>query len=326
MLSGARALAGRLFDPVSGRQEFDEIYVYERVLDAGGRTIAVDSIATVSVDAATYRIVRWLCWALAAAAAILSLNGFISSWLIVSSSGWAHATVFAVSSVGYATFAVGLFFLGRRFRDSPILVIGASDGTRTIFRCRDEQYLQEAKSVLGRKIDEGDRNLTLVLNFKDAHSYPIAQAVHGAPQMRSDRSFMPAQGQRIADARGQNLRLNGHAAHAVPHDAAPVARSSSGTRMPVERGQHSGRTTTILIDFTQVLPQIVELQRFYAQHPDMRHIDQRLSEMELLMRAGAATHQQKGRVRSLALDLGEILQTYPAMTQLFGHIIRMVDG
>ncbi|MGE3712043.1 MAG: hypothetical protein AB7G35_20550, partial [Hyphomicrobiaceae bacterium] len=134
------------------------------------------------------------------------------------------------------------------------------------------------------------------------------------------------QGQRIADARGQNLRLNGHAAHAVPHDAAPVARSSSGTRMPVERGQHSGRTTTILIDFTQVLPQIVELQRFYAQHPDMRHIDQRLSEMELLMRAGAATHQQKGRVRSLALDLGEILQTYPAMTQLFGHIIRMVDG
>ena len=77
------------------------------------------------------------------------------------------------------------------------------------------------------------------------------------------------------------------------------------------------------IDFAQLLPHIVDMHRFYASQPNAQHLEQRLRELELLMRAGAAKPHQKSRIRELAGDLAQILQAYPPVVQVFQQIAGM---
>jgi hypothetical protein len=69
-----------------------------------------------------------------------------------------------------------------------------------------------------------------------------------------------------------------------------------------------------------VLPAIVEMHRFYARQPGALHLEQRLSELELLMRAGTPTTSQKARLKELAIDMSQILQAYPQAVELFAHV------
>jgi hypothetical protein len=78
------------------------------------------------------------------------------------------------------------------------------------------------------------------------------------------------------------------------------------------------------VDYTPVLSAIVEMHRFYARQPGTQHLEQRLSELELLMRAGTPTAAQKARLRELSGDMSQILQAYPQAVELFDHIGGLV--
>lgn len=80
------------------------------------------------------------------------------------------------------------------------------------------------------------------------------------------------------------------------------------------------------VDYTTVLSAIVEMHRFYARQANTQHLEQRLSELELLMRAGTPTPVQKARLHELSNDMSQILQAYPQAVELFDHIGSLVRG
>jgi hypothetical protein len=80
------------------------------------------------------------------------------------------------------------------------------------------------------------------------------------------------------------------------------------------------------VDYSGVLSAIVEMHRFYARQPNTQHLEQRLSELELLMRAGTPTNAQKTRLRELSNDMSQILQAYPQAVELFDHIGGLVPS
>jgi hypothetical protein len=63
---------------------------------------------------------------------------------------------------------------------------------------------------------------------------------------------------------------------------------------------------------------------FFGRQPGTQHLEQRLSELELLMRAGTPTPSQKARVRELTGEMSSILQAYPQAVDLFQHIGSLV--
>ena len=85
-----------------------------------------------------------------------------------------------------------------------------------------------------------------------------------------------------------------------------------------------GAKSETFVDYTGVLPAIVEMHRFYARQPGTQHLEQRLSELEMLMRAGTPTASQKARVRELTGDMTQILNAYPQAVELFDHIGGLV--
>ena len=82
---------------------------------------------------------------------------------------------------------------------------------------------------------------------------------------------------------------------------------------------HQGSSESF-IDYSGVLPAIVEMHRFYARQTGTQHLEQRLSELELLMRAGTPTTAQKTRLRELSGEMSQILGAYPQAVELFEHI------
>ena len=100
----------------------------------------------------------------------------------------------------------------------------------------------------------------------------------------------------------------------VPRTRAPASDAQYPSQRP-SRPQaalapaHNGVTTAdAFVDYSPVLSAIVEMHRFYARQANTQHLEQRLSELELLMRAGTPTVTQKARLRELSTDMSQILQ------------------
>jgi hypothetical protein len=66
------------------------------------------------------------------------------------------------------------------------------------------------------------------------------------------------------------------------------------------------------------------MHRFYARQAGTQHLEQRLSELELLMRAGTPTASQKARLKELTDEMSQILGAYPQAVELFDHIGDLV--
>ena len=183
MSSGTRMPESRIRGRIAGLQELGEINVYERILDAGSRTLIIDHISTISVGTRSYRLLRWSSWALAACAALLSLNGLLAVWFIAADAGRTQTAIFLASAIGYAAISLGLFFLGRRFSTPPTCwSSAATTAPGTIFKSRDIAYLQRGQEFLARKINERDLTQKLAADFRHATSYSISENIYGNDQ------------------------------------------------------------------------------------------------------------------------------------------------
>ncbi len=110
-----------------------------------------------------------------------------------------------------------------------------------------------------------------------------------------------------------------------PDDTGQTASRSPGAQVANGTMQNGSAhvATDQYVDFSHFLPAVVEMHRFYARQPNAEHLEQRLHELELLMRAGAPGSHQKSRLRELTGEVSQILQAYPSAVQIFQNIASL---
>lgn len=278
--------------PTSDSREYKNLSIYERVLDTGERTINLNNVATVTIVVESFFLWRIL--------ALVSGIVFVLIGLVPLFTGGSFG---AANSLLSLLLAAGAFFLFWRWRDVSYLQIGASDGSRSVFRSTDQGLMVEVKDFLTKKINEQNVQATSHFHFGDRIS---GDKVSG-DKVAGDKF----EGDQV---RG-NKTVNTHNTHVegVGHQvAAHSDRARFGNGATIDQSVH--------VDYSQMLPDVEKLHRFYANQPDAKHIEERLSELEFLLRSGTPTTDNKSRVVTLTSELSNILQAYPPMVQLFQHI------
>lgn len=301
-------------------QTFGELEIGRRVLTTKSRTLAIANISNISVGWVDKRLLRWL-FASAVAAALASKisDPFDRTSEVMSLVLWLAA----------AGCALCFFLLPRK---THYLLITTNDGVLTRFTGPRTELLQEVRGVLTEKINTGNENLTLHVNFEKgsienvnvAHADKVSQTTNisgsGHTVATNGATAVSGHANTVQTANGANGRVATHET-AYRADRSPGAQLGSGH-------YQNGAThayTEQAVDFSQFLPSIVEMHRFYARQPNAEHLEQRLHELELLMRAGSPGGHQKSRVRELAGEVSQILQAYPSAVQVFQHIANLVS-
>jgi hypothetical protein len=90
-----------------------------------------------------------------------------------------------------------------------------------------------------------------------------------------------------------------------------------------QRGNgHYASANSYHVDYAQALPQIVDMQRFYAQRQDTHDIAEKLGELERLMRSGTPT-ASGSRLSQRLRGLSSILGAYPGVVRVLQQAARM---
>jgi hypothetical protein len=271
----------------------DKLTIRERIVETGDWTISIPAIATVSVSAERRSIYRGALLTGAGMAAVAGLANYVvalvTPTLPILVAALALTAIFALLSV--------------RTRNSFVLAFTANDGSRCSVTSKNQAALNEIRTFLTEKINRQDCRACRVFHL-NGEGPNAALGVNEALRAISER----------ADATAVAVNI----APDVPHLDQPIAL------VPVD-APPAPRDASCGVDYSSVLAQVTDLHRFYERHPQAAHIRERLSEMELLMRSGTPSAPQQVRVRELALDLSNIMSAYPQMTQLFGHVTRLVS-
>lgn len=309
-------------------QTFDALTIGRRALVTQSRTIAIASIATVSVGTHADKPARLVWIALA----------FVCAGLIFAATaadiGFKIAGINATSVLAAAA-ALAFLVLGLRPGDkTPYLLISSSDGVVTRFVGAEAEFLDDVRQLLTGKINNGDDAHSYVVDFERRVIEKMAPQQNGAPAARSGLNGMGSGlsgGRAAAPGASSNPSSYGQPALSTTdrtggsESTYPTSHASGAHTNPTRtQGGPSHAPTDAHVDFGAYLPAIVEMHRFYARQAGAQHLEQRLSEFELLMRSGTPTAAQKSRVRELARELAHILQAYPQAVQLFQDINGLV--
>lgn len=276
---------------------FGALEVRERVITTEGLAISIDNVATVST--VEYTNSSWVLVMLLALGSLGSSGGNASNPLLL-----------IAAALGVT--ALVMFFFRKKLR----LIIGTSDGSRIHFKGPNPKLLHEVREFITRKIDQKDTRLTLVANFEKG----IIENLH--VDQLSAGAVVQGNNNQVA-AHSPGARVGSHDTHTTTtHHAtnSPGAQVGAGN---VSRG--STTTATIqVIDYASVLPEIERWRQSAAGSPGWEHVAERLATLESLLAAGTPTRDQKSSARSIATDLSQMLQGYPAAVQLFQAVIRMI--
>ena len=270
-------------------ETFGQLIIDRRVLITPKSTISIPHIAVIS--SGTLTVPSKLAWSLALA---LLLGGFVLSTM-----GLGQKSIVFAAIGGLAL--VGGFVLARYFAktEMPCLSISSSDG-RTAHFIGQRHTLEEARRLLSEKINADDENAVYRISFEKGAIQALSVG-HAEPAAAPVAMPGPGNGRAGSDAFMQTARSpgpqpgNGHYAHAdTPH-----------------------------IDYAHVLPQIVDMQRFYSQRQDTQDIADQLGELERLMRSGTPTAGSRNRLGQLTAELSSVLGAYPAVVQIFHQAARL---
>ena len=280
----------------SKSETFDQLTIERRVLITPKSTISIPNIAVIS--SGTIKVPSKLVWALALAL----LAGGVGAL--------AYGTTrpgFGASAAGVAM-VMGALVLARFFSrtEKPCLLISTSDGHTSLFTGQFKT-LEEVRRLLSDKINADDESAVYRINFEKGaiqtvsvgHGASVGAIVSGARQ--------PCHGRR-------RQRAHRHRRHLHAGDELAGAQLGNG---------HYANGNTYHADYSQVLPNIVEMQRFYAGRPDTQDIADRLGELEHLMRSGTPTPGSRSRLSLLLGDLSSILGAYPGVVQIFQQAARI---
>ncbi|MGE0851454.1 MAG: DUF6232 family protein [Hyphomicrobiaceae bacterium] len=280
--------------PAKG-EAFGQLTIDKRVLVTPKSTISIPNIAVIS--SGTMPVANRLVWGLVLALVVGTVAAF--------SIGDAHTSqpiAAAGAIMAAAALILAVFFSRTR---KPTLVISSSDGRATLFTGQPDT-LDEVRRLLTDKINTDDDTAVYRVNLEKGAIQSINAAHAG-----SIGSAGPGFGGQVAAA--GNNRLD---------TADPFAQAASAPGAQLGNG-HAASGNSFHVDYSLILPQIVEMQRFYAQRQDTRDIAERLSELEHLMRAGTPTVGSRSRLSQLIGDLSSMLGAYPGVVQIFQQAARM---
>jgi hypothetical protein len=325
--------SGRITESAAATKTFGTLRIERRVLATPTRTIAIANIATVSVGTHVTPKPRALYW--------LAVVFFI----VMAFGSMRPNLTFGPLLPNGATVVLGflaLVFAGlalRRDDKSHYLLISSSDGVLSRFTAPDRSVLDEVRGILTDKINRGDEAMTFSVNFEKGQIENLAASPGGgllaAPHANGSGNAAFAngaagQGERGSPPSGVPRSRPGAQQGAHPgggHDASHAPARQPRGPAPAPNGLANGGgngSPETFVDYSGVLPSIVEMHRFYARQPGTQHLEQRLSELELLMRAGTPTTSQKTRLRELSGEMSQILQAYPQAVELFDHVGGLV--
>lgn len=315
--------SGQIRESAAATKTFASLRVDHRVLSTPTRTIAISNISTVSVGTHVTARPTALFWLLAALFLLMTLGSMRPdfSWGPLTPTG--ATVVLGFIALAFAGLAV------RPEDKTHYLLISSNDGILSRFSAPDRSILEEVRSILTEKINRNDESMTFSVDFErgqienlgPAHSGGRA-AQPGNSGAAPDRNSQPA-AQRPRPGPGQGpAEITGPAAR--PQQQPQPQRGQPALSSALNGAAAPSQSADAFIDYTGVLPAIVEMHRFYARQAGTQHLEQRLSELELLMRAGTPTSAQKVRLRELSGEMSQILGAYPQAVELFDHIDGLV--
>lgn len=318
---------GRIRESAAATKTFGSLRIDRRVLSTPTRTIAIANIATVSTGTHVGHRPTAIYWLLTLLFILMALGSMRPdfTWGPLTPTG--GTVVLGFLAVVFAGIAL------RPQDKTHYLLISSADGVLSRFTAPDRSILDEVRTILTDKINRDDESMTFSINFDRGHIESLGAHSGGAPTALSPPGAdQQSQLHSTPAARPANL--------GVPVDrgaqpSSPRQRPNpSDNTGPPSRGQRAqpalnpkangsaapNASPESFVDYSGVLPAIVEMHRFYARQTGTQHLEQRLSELELLMRAGTPTTSQKSRLRELSGEMSQILGAYPQAVELFDHI------
>ena len=276
---------------------FGQLTIERRVLITPKSTISLSSIAVIS--SGTVGVPRKTIWNLA----LLVLAAGLAA--LVAGIDLKNNPAMAIGAAG----VLGGLILARFFAKTelPCLSITSNDGHTSLFTGR-RRTLEEVRRLLSDKLNAGDETAVYRVSFEKG----IIQAMSRG---HAESIGMPADAGNHAAGMG-----NGHLG---PLDA-PFTHPPDLPGPRLANGHFCGGNASH-VDYSQVLPQIVDMQRFYAQRQDTQDIAERLNELEYLMRSGTPTPGSRGRLSQLAGELSSILGAYPSVIQIFHQAAQLAS-
>lgn len=320
---------GRIRESAAATKTFGSLRIDRRVLTTPTRTIAIANIATVSTGthvAHRPTAIYWLLTLLFVLMALGSMRPDFTWGPLAPNGGTVLLGFLAVVFAGLAL---------RPDDKTHYLLISSTDGVLSRFSAPDRTILEEVRTILTDKINRGDEAMTFNVNFDRGHIENLGGAGQQAALPSPDHAPQhpgPSSGRPTnmgAPDRGPTTA--GGRPRQNPAENVPPSRQHPPQRVqPTLSGAMNGAASPnptpgeSFVDYSGVLPAIVEMHRFYARQSGTQHLEQRLSELELLMRAGTPTISQKTRLRELSGEMSQILGAYPQAVELFDHINSLV--
>jgi uncharacterized protein DUF6232 len=280
---------------------FGQLTIERRVLLTPGSTIPVAGVTAVSVG--LMRPVRKLALGLGLAVLVAAV--------ILLAGGYQQNSVLMLG-LGGASLLGGFMLVGLLARGEQACLSIATAGGQVFLFTGQRKILEEARRVLTDKINTGDESAVFRINFEKG----IVHAV-GQPEPIGE----PLSGPTSLTVAG-NTRIGAPEPRLQPTGAPELQLKAIGAPgRQVANGHYPG--VSAHIDYASVLPQIVDMQRFYAQRQDTQDIAERLNELEYLMRSGTPTPAGRSRLGQLVAELSAILGAYPNVVQIFQQAARL---
>src|SRR5581483_3809338 len=274
---------------------FGQLTIEKRVLITPKSTISIPNIAVIS--SGIMKVPSRLVWVL-----ILALLTGAALAIIIGGRGSPPVALAGVAMV-IGAFVLAIFFSRSRI---PCLFISSSDGHTPLFTGQ-RQTLEDVRRLLSDKINADDETAVYRVNFEK-----------GAIQTVSV-GHADSVGAIVAGSGHHVMAGTGHARVGTA-DTFMQAVKSPGAQLG---SGHHAAGTSYHADYSPVLPQIAEMQRFYAQRQDTQDIAERLAELEHLMRAGTPTPGSRSRLSQLLGELSSVLGAYPGVVQIFQQIAKL---
>ncbi len=317
-MSGQRAQTG---EGAAATQTFGALTIDKRVLRTPSRTISIRNIATISIGTDVQP--RSAIWGvLAVLAALVAIAAFSMS-NPYSQSPQAVGVIAAIVAIVFVVFHL------QPQDKTHYLLISTSDGVLSRITGPRRETLDEVRDILTQKINADDETSTFTINFENGTIENLnvgeAGSIHHATHVSGTGHTVAANGATAVSGQANTVQTaNGGNGRVATADT--VANRSPGAQLG--NGHQQNGTAHVnseqYVDFSQFLPAVVEMHRFYARQPNAEHLEQRLHELELLMRAGAPGGHQKSRVRELTGEVSQILQAYPSAVQIFQNIAGLM--
>jgi len=276
-------------------ETFGQLTIERRVLITPRSTVSISSIAVIS--SGTMSVPRKGIWNLAL---VLLAVGLVAL----------AAGLYLQNNLAMVLGGVGMLcglILARFFAktETPCLSIVSTDGHKHQFTGQ-RRTLEEVRRILSDKINAGDESAVYRVSFEKGIIQPISVG-----HVDSVGAMLAGAGSPAA-AGPPNVR-----AGAVD----PYMPTPSPPAPHLGNGHYGGGAPHV--DYSQVLPQIVDMQRFYAQRQDTQDIAERLNELEYLMRSGTPTAGSRSRLNHIVGELSSILGAYPGVVQIFHQAARL---